>query len=275
MTTKDFYVSYHDQITDKRFNSPYPLRKYVHRLNYEILVRHVMQWVPQNGRILDAGCGDGQLSRLMHEAVKEKGAEVIGADISVPNIQAARGMLRPDTTRLEYLVADAENLPYPDESFDVVVSSHVLEHLPDFARGVSELHRLTRHIAVVALPTPLNPSAAVLLGGGVYWLVRPRDLLAYWLGTARILINLGGKGIDEGYAGEDVPHLWRFPWIMRRQLRDGGFRILSFEGGSLAIPFIPSVLPGFIGVQKRIDALRGAPLFRNFGFGSIAVLEKI
>jgi ubiquinone/menaquinone biosynthesis C-methylase UbiE len=69
-----------------------------------------------------------------------------------------------------FLEADAEHLPFADKSFDVVISSHVLEHLPDFDQGFRELCRVARKRVIVALPTGLNGCAMALLGGDHgYW----------------------------------------------------------------------------------------------------------
>ena len=284
MTVKSFYTGYHDRITDKRFNSPYTLRRYVHRLNYYAIVQHTRSWVPQKGRVLDVGCGDGVLTTLLGEALKDREVEIVGADISLPNVISAKQKLvqssispgvSNELAPVSYQIADAENLPYSDESFDVVISSHVLEHLPDFDSGLVEIHRLTRHIAIVALPTCLNLCAAVLLGGGNYWTTRRQDLKALVWGALRIIRHLGEDGVNQGYAGnQSLPHLWRYPWIMKRQLRQAGFRIVSFEAGSLSIPFLVPLIPSLLQVQKEIDRLRRLPVLKNLGYGSIAVLEK-
>src|SRR5687768_1407068 len=117
---KDFYQTYGDRIVDKRLNSPYPLRRYAHRMGYESIAR----LVKPGESVLDAGCGEGVLSWYL----AERGANVTAMDISKPNIENARHFLEKKGVldRVRLVLGDAENLPFPDASFDWVVSSHVL-----------------------------------------------------------------------------------------------------------------------------------------------------
>jgi len=203
----------------------------------------------------------------------KKGALVTACDISGPNIEQAKIYAGQEAVadKINFLVADAENLPFPDNSFDWVVSSHVLEHLPDFQKGLKEVYRITKKRAIIALPTCLNPCAMVLLGGDVFWTISKWSFFAWFIGLSRIILNLGGEGVNEGYGGyEELPHIWRYPWIMRRRLRQAGFRIIHFEASSLCLPYFNKLLP----LIKKIDQYKDRLLIRNFGYGSIAVVEK-
>ena len=64
-----------------------------------------------------------------------------GVDLSEPNLSAGRPRAGRD---VNFQVADVEALPFADDSFDIVVSSHVLEHLPNFERGLAEIRDLSR-----------------------------------------------------------------------------------------------------------------------------------
>jgi SAM-dependent methyltransferase len=50
---------------------------------------------------------------------------------------------------------DIQMLPFADESFDVVYASHVLEHIPDDAKALSEIHRILRPAGIAILPVPI------------------------------------------------------------------------------------------------------------------------
>lgn len=272
-----FYRSYHDAIGDKRLDSPYQLRRYVHRALASSTLAAVRTFVRPGSRILDAGCGEGALALSMAEAFRAHDPLLVGVDLSEPNLAAGR--LRASklglASRISFQVADLERLPFRDGSYDVVVSSHVLEHLPDFARGLAEIRRVTRDVVVLGLPTCLNPCAMVILGGDNYWAISRRTPFALWLGLWRTLKNLGGEGVDEGYVGrKDLPHLWRYPWIMRRQVEAEGFEILGFEAPTIPLPYLPALLPGGMSFQEWLDRLRKAPLFRNLGYGSIVIARK-
>jgi SAM-dependent methyltransferase len=95
-------------------------------------------------KILDIGCGAGA---LMQELAVF--GEVSGVDISPRAIEycKARGITRVQE-------ADAAKLPFPDESFDVVVMLDVLEHLPDDNDGANEVARVLKKdgLAIIAVP---------------------------------------------------------------------------------------------------------------------------
>jgi 2-polyprenyl-3-methyl-5-hydroxy-6-metoxy-1,4-benzoquinol methylase len=262
---KGFYETYGDRIVDKRLNSPYPLRRYAHRTGYETIAK----MVKPGDRVLDAGCGEGVLSWYL----AERGATVTAMDISRPNLENAKTFLEKKGVldRVTLVQGDAENLPFPNESFDVVISSHVLEHLPDFDKGLAELRRVTKGRAIVALPTCLNLAAASQLGNADFWRLSKRMLFAFPYGLLRILLNLNKEGVQEGYAGKgELPHIWRYPWVMRRRLKAGGFIIKRFEAATLVLPFFSFLLP----LVKLLDNFKSWPILRNFGYGSVALLEK-
>jgi 2-polyprenyl-3-methyl-5-hydroxy-6-metoxy-1,4-benzoquinol methylase len=262
---KRFYETYGDAIVAKRLESPYALRRYAHRKGYESIAKFVLP----GESVLDAGCGEGVLSWFL----AERGARVTAMDISRPNLENARRFLEKKGVldRLTLVQGDAEALPFPEASFDWVISSHVLEHLPDFDKGLSEIRRVTRRRAIVALPTCLNLAAASQLGGADFWRLSKRALIALPYGAARIGWHVLDEGVQEGYAGVgELPHVWRYPWVMRRRLEHGGFRIRRFEAATLMLPYFPQLLP----LVKVLDRFKHWPVLRDFGYGSIAVLEK-
>lgn len=72
------------------------------------------------------------------------GARATGIDLTEAAVAAARERLEQEGLEAEVLVADAESLPFGDESFDVVYSYGVLHHTPDPARALREVHRVLR-----------------------------------------------------------------------------------------------------------------------------------
>lgn len=270
MKAKQFYSKHADRIFEKRYNSPYWLRRYAHRQIHA----QFLPYLRPGQRVLDAGCGEGVLTCL----VAQQGVDVVGVDISTPNLEAARRLATEWGVQAQFLQADAENIPFPDNSFDVALSSHVLEHLPDLDEGLRELYRVTRSLALIAMPTCLNPSCWALLGGATYWKLSKRSPYAVLLGFARVIAAWlrGDEGPDEGYGGnKNLPHIWRFPWVMRRRIESVGFQIIAFEAGPLIVPYLGQYIPALRGLLTAIDQFRDRPLLRNLGYGSLAVCRKI
>jgi SAM-dependent methyltransferase len=86
-------------------------------------------------RILDAGCGDGQISRLVAAA----GAEiVIGVDPTWNQLTVANERAGGPS----YLKAGAAGLPFADASFDAVVACLVFEHIRDVDQAIAEVARV-------------------------------------------------------------------------------------------------------------------------------------
>jgi ubiquinone/menaquinone biosynthesis C-methylase UbiE len=266
---KDYYYDYHDRILAKRYNSPFWTRRYAHRRIHNQFFPRLDPGKP----VFDAGCGEGVLTCL----AAKQGFDIIGVDISAPNIEAACGLADQWNVRAKFVLSDLECLPFDDDSFDQVISSHVLEHLPDIDKGLGEIHRVTRDLALIAMPTCLNPCCWVMLGGSDYWSFTRRAFLSAPMGLLKTIAALarGEEGPDEGY-GEDkrASHIWRFPWVMRRRIENAGFRIERFEAGPLIVPFLGESFSLVRTLQPRLDSLGALPVIRNLGFGSMAVCRK-
>ncbi|MDH4118035.1 MAG: class I SAM-dependent methyltransferase [Acidimicrobiia bacterium] len=89
--------------------------------------------------ILDIGCGPGAAVRNAATLA----AKAVGVDRSEPMIEIARRRSR-HLGNVEFLVAGAEALPFPDASFDRVWSVHAFHHWEDPEVGIEEAARVTR-----------------------------------------------------------------------------------------------------------------------------------
>jgi SAM-dependent methyltransferase len=98
-----------------------------------------------HGRVLDFGCGSGTLLLAM----RERGVDAYGLEIDRPPIQQG---LHPAARPYVTLYDGALPSPFADEEFDAVVSSEVLEHIPDPVKALAEMARLTRGTLLLTVP---------------------------------------------------------------------------------------------------------------------------
>jgi len=94
----------------------------------------------QGLKVLDVGCGGGFTS----EYLAKKGARVTGVDISAKLVEAAKAHAEIMSLDIDYQKGSAENMPYEDGIFDVVVCVDVLEHVSDLERVIAEIQRVLR-----------------------------------------------------------------------------------------------------------------------------------
>ena len=108
--------------------------------------------------VIDVGCGAGRHS---FEAYR-RGANVIAFDQHAEELANVDTMLQamgeageaPESAKAQVVVGDALALPYPDGSFDTVIASEILEHIPDDDGVISELIRVLRPGGTLAVTVP-------------------------------------------------------------------------------------------------------------------------
>lgn len=94
----------------------------------------------QGQRVLDVACGTGIVTRLAREQVGPDGS-VVGLDIN-PGMLAVARSVTPDNMPIEWYEASAENIPLPDESFDVVLCQLGLQFMDDKISALQEMRRV-------------------------------------------------------------------------------------------------------------------------------------
>ena len=106
-------------------------------------------------RVLDLATGTGDLALAIAEALPE--ARVVGVDPSANMLEVFREKLGSLTDRVEVLEGDAQALPFADASFDATTIAFGIRNVPDRARGLAEMARVTRaggRVAVLELSEP-------------------------------------------------------------------------------------------------------------------------
>jgi 2-polyprenyl-3-methyl-5-hydroxy-6-metoxy-1,4-benzoquinol methylase len=131
---------------------------------YDAVLKRVSELgLPRHAKVLDAPCGDGEVAILL----AKESLEVSGVDIVDELSGEARVVLGE-----RFRVADLNaRLPWPDASFDLVVSIEGIEHLENAFAFVREMHRLCRPGGIFILSTPNTisiRSRVRFLGSGFY-----------------------------------------------------------------------------------------------------------
>jgi len=90
--------------------------------------------------VLDVGCGTGVISLLL----SEMGHTVTGTDISEGMLRKAKEKANSLNLIIDFTIGDAENLPFEDEVFDLVINRHLVWTLPDPERAIFEWSRVLK-----------------------------------------------------------------------------------------------------------------------------------
>lgn len=109
-------------------------------------------------KVIDVGCGAG---RHTFEAYR-RGADVVGFDENAQDLNAVDEILQamkqqgevPQSAKAEVVKGDALDLPYADGTFDCVIASEVLEHIPRDVEAIAELVRVLRPGGKLAITVP-------------------------------------------------------------------------------------------------------------------------
>lgn len=102
---------------------------------------------PHSGeRALDVCCGTGDIAF----ALARRGADVIGLDFSGPMLAVARQRFKVQNSKfkvaspVQFLLGDAQHIPFPDAQFDIVTVGYGLRNLADWKLGLQEMWRVAK-----------------------------------------------------------------------------------------------------------------------------------
>ncbi len=152
----------------------------------------------EGARLLEVGCGSGKTLHYL----KGIGWDTEGIDFDEKAINSARAR------GLNVYVGDMESRGYPDNSFDVIISKHVIEHVPNPQATFDSFFRVLRHGGVVVLYTPnVNSFGHRVFKKHWRGLEPPRHLHVFNSSALeRMLASSGFHGVEvtSTYAGSPI-----------------------------------------------------------------------
>ncbi len=105
--------------------------------------------------VLEVGCGTGFTTLGIAKKVSEE--RIFGVDLSLEQIKKAKKKLGAN-----FILGDAENLPFRDKTFDSAISAGSIEYWPNPLKGISEMVRVTKSGGKVVILAPRKPDNALI-----------------------------------------------------------------------------------------------------------------
>ena len=109
---------------------------------YRRIAADIAAGTPYGARVLDIGTGPGRLLTAL--ARRRPDLDLTGVDVSAAMVDIAAGHLAQFGDRARAVTGDAAGLPFPDDTFDLVVTSFSLHHWPDVPAAGAEIGRVLR-----------------------------------------------------------------------------------------------------------------------------------
>ena len=175
-------------------------------------------------RAMELGCGTGFfLLNLMQGGVAERGSVT---DLSPGMVQVAMNNAEKLGLPVDGRVADAERIPYEDDTFDLVVGHAMLHHIPDVEAALREVLRVLKpggRFVFAGEPTKIGDRYARKLGQATWWLATNLTRFAPLSGWRRPQAELDES--SRAAALEAVVDVHTFdPKDLERMARDAGAR---------------------------------------------------
>lgn len=200
---------------------------------FQQITKVILRYLPKRSNLYvhDVGSGTGQFTIPYFEKVMPH-CKIHASDFSVGMVKVCK----KNFPNYEHSVQDVENMTVHSNTFDVVTSRQMLEHVPNPQKALKEMYRVLKPEGVVVLSTPS------WFGG-----IAPLYALKKLTGTMQPIDN------------------WWAPFKLRRYFKRAGFKDIKFT----SVCFIPyhTIMPQFlVPVIKVIDTfISMLPFGRYFG----------
>ena len=172
------------------------------------------------GNVLEVGCGVGAFSQKLGE----RSENVIGLDLDRKAINCAKSFNRD----VDFVVGDAQHLPFKKDVFTLGICAETLEHVPDDAKALSELHKVTKGSGHLFVTVPNYISSGrftQFLRSMLRRWGQPKDLHVYhYLKIRKLFVRTHLKIVE--MKGANLVH---FPFVnFRLRSQDSALRKVLF-----------------------------------------------
>ncbi len=216
------------------------LKIFAHRFINKISFKMTIPSKP-GGKILDIGCGDGKgLLKMQEEGWEAYGVEI--SDLAAEYVREAYG--------LNVFTGIVEDAGFEDEFFDVIILSHVVEHLSDPKTTLIEVNRILKKDGTLVISVP-NADSFEAKHFKKYWIGwdLPRHFYHFTPNTITTLLNkIGFEVIGIKYDNNPNNILSSLKYIFR------AYRINPLLGLAVSYPFV-NLTSIILGKFKQSDSM--------------------
>ena len=206
---------------------------------------HLLKNDIKGKRILDVGCGNGDFANYLSLNFN---ADITALDFSKESIKIAntrKTIFNANTSN--FLVGDAQNLPFEENSFDFVVSCECLEHVPNPQKMIDQLFKVVKKDGFVILTTENYSNA-----------------YAYYI----LFLKIIGKKFDSGSSLQPIEHFFVY-WKVKKKFILSGFREIKTFSKEYILLLLPGSSPKTFTIQdtsSKILKFLLKPLGRRFTY---------
>ncbi len=227
------------------------------RLEFEVedlLIRYA------TGKVLDAGCGEGALIKLILKHAHPK--EIYGVDASKIGVQMAQRSIKD--SRVKFRKSNLKALPFPPGFFDFIICHSVLEHVVDYPKALSEFFRV------------MKPGGKLLIRlGNEHKLSKPHFLLNCLLGRNRAHPENPKLKLRKGCFAD---HMSNFDVnvipsdVLLKDAKEAGFHIAYFSTGFKSFMYLPEFKSESFIKRTLIRFLACFPIFPFNHLGGLIII---
>jgi demethylmenaquinone methyltransferase / 2-methoxy-6-polyprenyl-1,4-benzoquinol methylase len=199
---------------------------------------------PAAGAILDVCCGTGDLA-LAYAAQASPGVRIVASDFCRPMLDRGEAKAVKAGRPIEWVEADAMELPFPAAAFDLVTVAFGLRNIADTSRGLAEMARVTKPGGRLAILEFSLPRSTVIRSGYLWYFrnVLPRlgNALARNGSDAYTYLN---QSVEEFPSGERLAALVRAAGYEQVELLPLSFGIATLTIATRAVNERPASAGG-------------------------------